>query len=92
MPCYRADIPTKNASRYLQQLCKHWAHRATADYTKTAGRVTFDVWQVELEAAHNNLGVTIHIPDEKSQERYGKVVADHLQRFATQEELAIEWF
>ena len=92
MPSYRADIATQNASLYLQQLCKHWANKATADYTKTAGRVTFDVWQVEFEAARDNLAVTIHIPDEKSQERYGKVVADHLQRFARQEELAIEWF
>lgn len=92
MPSYRADIPTRHASRYLQLLCKHWAHRATDDYTKTAGRVTFDVWQVDMEAHHDTLGVTIHIPDEKSQERYGKIVADHLQRLAVQEDLAIEWF
>lgn len=92
MPSYRADIPTRNASLYLQQLCKHWGHRGTADYTKTSGRVTFDDWQVEFEAAANNLAVTILIPDEKSQERYGQIVADHLQRFARQEELAIEWF
>lgn len=92
MPSYRADIPTQKASLYLQQLCKHWAHRATADYTPTSGRVTFDVWQIDMEATRDTLGITIHIPDERSQERYGKVVADHLQRFARQEELFIEWF
>ncbi|MFC5357455.1 DUF2218 domain-containing protein [Azospirillum himalayense] len=34
-------VPTPNGSRYLQQLCKHWAHNLTVEYTPEAGSVVF---------------------------------------------------
>jgi hypothetical protein len=36
-----AVVPTANGSRYLQQLCKHWAHNLAVDYDAREGRVTF---------------------------------------------------
>ncbi len=30
-----ANIQTEYASRYLQQLCKHFAHKTPAEFTKT---------------------------------------------------------
>ena len=27
-----ATVPTKSASRYLQQLCKHWAHNLEVEF------------------------------------------------------------
>jgi hypothetical protein len=36
-----AQVPTANASRYLQQLCKHWAHNLTVDFTAERGTVVF---------------------------------------------------
>ena len=36
-----ASVPTANASRYLQQLCKHWAHNLEVEYDAERGRVTF---------------------------------------------------
>ena len=34
-------VPTAQASRYLQQLCKHWSHNLTVAFTATEGTVTF---------------------------------------------------
>ena len=34
-------VPTAHASRYLQQLCKHWSHNLTVDFDETHGTVTF---------------------------------------------------
>lgn len=34
-------VPTANASRYLQQLCKHWAHNLAVEYTAETGTVLF---------------------------------------------------
>ena len=34
-------IPTDKASRYLQQLCKHWSHNLAVDFTAEAGTVVF---------------------------------------------------
>lgn len=36
-----AMVPTANGSRYLQQLCKHWAHNLTVEFTAERGTVTF---------------------------------------------------
>jgi hypothetical protein len=36
-----AVVPTANGSRYLQQLCKHWAHNLKVEFTADQGRVAF---------------------------------------------------
>lgn len=36
-----ASVPTHNGSRYLQQVCKHWAHNLQVDYTADRGTVVF---------------------------------------------------
>lgn len=36
-----AMVPTGNSSRYLQQLCKHWAHNLAVDFTSARGTVKF---------------------------------------------------
>ena len=30
MPIVSANVPTVNASKYMQQLCKHWSHKQEA--------------------------------------------------------------
>ena len=37
----QASVPTAHASRYLQQLCKHWSHNLAVTFSETAGTVTF---------------------------------------------------
>ena len=32
-----ARVPTLHASRYLQQLCKHWGHNLTVAFNETTG-------------------------------------------------------
>ena len=34
-------VPTAHASRYLQQLCKHWRHNLPVEFDETSGKVTF---------------------------------------------------
>jgi hypothetical protein len=36
-----AHVPTGHGSRYLQQLCKHWAHNLTVEFTSERGTVIF---------------------------------------------------
>ena len=36
-----AHVPTASASRYLQQLCKHWQHNLIVEFTPERGRVVF---------------------------------------------------
>ncbi len=36
-----AVIPTPSASRYLQQLCKHWSHKLAVAFTANEGTILF---------------------------------------------------
>ena len=37
----QVHVPTAHASRYLQQLCKHWSHNLVVDFDQAHGTVTF---------------------------------------------------
>lgn len=39
MPDSRAVIATPHASRYLQQLCKHWSHKFETEAGPTNARI-----------------------------------------------------
>lgn len=85
----RAQIPTANASRYLQQLCKHWSHRLDVTFTPLVGRVPFSAdASCLLEAAPDSLDLTITAPDGDTLLQLQRVLFDHLKRFAFREELA----
>ncbi|MEX6506897.1 DUF2218 domain-containing protein [Jiella sp. M17.18] len=97
-----ASVPTENASRYLQQLCKHWSHNLVVEFTPEAGTVTFPRdargadWPADghlrLAAFADHLDCTIDaaVPDQL--ERLKDVVASHLDRFAFREApLAFDW-
>lgn len=87
----RTDVKTASASRYLQQLCKHWSHKAKAEFTPQAGRVVFETWEVEMTAANDTLSVSVTVQNPEEAPRLQQVVAEHLQRFATQETLGFDW-
>ena len=36
-----ASVATTHASKYLQQLCKHWEHNLAVEFTADHGTVTF---------------------------------------------------
>lgn len=84
----RAEIPTAHASRYLQQLCKHWSHRFDVTFTPLVGRIPFAADSAcTLEADSDGLKLTLVTPDAPSNTRLQSVVFDHLKRFAFREEL-----
>lgn len=89
----RAVIPTPHASRYLQQLCKHWSHRLDVTFTPKVGRVPFaEDASCLLEAEDEALKLTISAPDAARAARLEDVVIAHLKRFAFREDLAApEW-
>lgn len=86
-----AEIPTASASKYLQQLCKHFAHKLPASFGPTEGRIDFPLGPVELTADETRLVVTVTAEDGDRLTELGDVVARHLVRFAFREDPAIDW-
>ncbi len=97
-----AQVPTAKAGRYLQQLCKHWSHNLTVDFTPQAGTVTFprDVrgadWPgdatLTLRAAEDGLECRLEASAGEQLSALKDVVARHLERFAFREApLRFDW-
>jgi uncharacterized protein len=86
-----ADVATEHASKYLQQLCKHWSHKMVTEFDPASGRVDFPSGaQLYLEADSSSLHLKLDA-SEDSLTRMEGVVADHLKRFAFREELVFDW-
>ena len=92
MPTAKATVPTANAAKYLQQLCKHWSHRLEIDLSDRKGVVRFPDAVATLEAGEAALLVTIEGEQSETVERMKGVVASHLDRFAFREApLPFDW-
>lgn len=97
-----AKVPTAHASKYLQQLCKHWQHNLAVEFTPEHGTVTFPKdarganWAgdalVTFDAGADTLAVRIDASSDEHVEAMKGVVARHLDRFAFREApLGFDW-
>ncbi|GAB4065422.1 DUF2218 domain-containing protein [Ancylobacter sonchi] len=93
MPVSSAAVPTAHASRYLQQLCKHWAHKFEVSFTPEDGRIVLPENTIAtLHADDAALAVRLEAVDAPTLERMKGVVANHLDRFAFREApLPFDW-
>jgi hypothetical protein len=93
MHASEARVPTASASRYLQQLCKHWSHKFAVEFSPERGAIPFAAdRRCLLEATPDHLALRIEAADEATLERMEGVVIDHLKRFAFREQLGdIAW-
>ena len=92
MTASHATVATLHASRYLQQLCKHWGHKYEVTFDPSQGRIALPFGPVELKASDTELEVICRLDGDGDLGRMQLVVADHLNRFAHREgELAFDW-
>ncbi|WP_323036817.1 aldolase/citrate lyase family protein [Pararhodobacter sp.] len=83
---------TENASKYLQQLCKHWSHKAKAEFDAQQGTLVFDSGnRLVLTATPERLTLTATVGPRGDLARWQSVIEAHLQRFAFREELTLTW-
>jgi uncharacterized protein len=98
----QARVPTAQASRYLQQLCKHWGHNLTVEFTAEQGSVIFPAnnrgasWQgdarFEMVAEPGALVCRLLASEPAQLEGLKGAVARHLDRFAFREApLTFDW-
>ena len=95
-------VPTANASRYLQQLCKHWSHNLAVEFTPEKGKVVFPRnargadWPGDatllLQANSDSLECRLEASVEGQLTALKGAVASHIDRFAFREApLKFEW-
>lgn len=89
MHTLETEIATPEASRYLQQLCKHWSHKFAVSFSPNEGRVPFSETSVCVMAASaETLTLRIEADEPATAARLAEVVFTHLQRFAFRAPLA----
>ena len=91
MPSSTAVIATEHASKYLQQLCKHFAHKVSVDFDAERGQIDFPFGDCRLRADEKSLTIDCKTKTDEELARAQSVVFDHLKRFAWREELEANW-
>jgi hypothetical protein len=88
-----ARVPTASASRYLQQLAKHWSHKMTVAFDAEAGTIDFpNGARLAMRADPDTLDIVLTVPEGEDMARMREVVASHLDRFAFREApLTFDW-
>jgi uncharacterized protein len=86
-----AVIATPEASRDLQQLCKHFRHKRPCDLRRTIGRSNFPSANDRLEADDSVLKLSLATAEAGQMAALQDVVACHLLRFASRNPPNIEW-
>ncbi|QCO54752.1 DUF2218 domain-containing protein [Pseudorhodobacter turbinis] len=80
-----AHYPTEHASKYLQQLCKHFAHKVTVENDAHRGSVALEAGPAELTADENGLTIRVTAEDAKGIIGARFVFDIHLVTFAHRE-------
>ena len=85
-----ATFKTAHASRYLQQLCKHFGHKVPTNFTPTEGHVSLPFGECNFTA--NDGVLTLRATAAASKlPKVERFLADHLARFAFREPHTLDW-
>ena len=77
---------TEHGSKYLQQLCKHFAHKVEVEFTPTEGKAAMPMGPALMRADADGLWVEVTGADAESLERAKGAIDRHLAKFAFREE------
>lgn len=92
MPVATSRFETEKASRYLQQLCKHFAHKVDCEWSETEGTADLPGGRLTLTASATALAIHVTGEDAKGLTKARYVLEDHLVRFAFREGLlGLHW-
>lgn len=78
-------FPTQNASKYMKQLCKHFAHKIDVEYDDTSASAALPPGPAEMHATDSDLTVRITGKDEEALKVARHIIDSHLERFAFRE-------
>ncbi|MGX7707749.1 DUF2218 domain-containing protein [Methylobacterium sp. Gmos1] len=87
----RAVVGTPHASRYLQQLAKHWAHKFETTFDPHSARIALPFGEARLSATDAALTIDLSTDDAGKLPDFRAVLVRHIERFAFRETLHFDW-
>lgn len=92
MPAAQAHYATDHGSKYLQQLCKHFAHKVEVRFTPIEGEAALPPGPALLRADATGLHMHVSAGDDAGLARAKSIVEVHLMKFAFRENLeSLDW-
>lgn len=92
MPLLTGTYQTKNAQKYLTQLCKHFGHKVPAEVEGNIGHVRFVFGPTVLTATDTSLRADMTLDSVNTADLAKHVIDSHLKTFAFREEFeAMSW-
>lgn len=82
-----AHCETPHADKYLQQLCKHFAHKVEVEYRDGHGECRFSCGTATMGASPKELEIRVEAADAETLSETKQVIESHLVRFAFRENL-----
>ncbi|MAC77073.1 MAG: 2,4-dihydroxyhept-2-ene-1,7-dioic acid aldolase [Rhodobacteraceae bacterium] len=83
---------TPAAGRYLQQLCKHFAHKVEVRFDDTRGEAALPPGPAVMAATPERLEIVISAADAEGLELARGIIDSHLVRFAFREDFTgMDW-
>ena len=84
-------LETASASKYLQQMCKHFAHKVPAEWNEETAKITFEPGICTMTAEDGGLAINLEGNTTEDAQRLIYVIESHLMRFAWREEVDLDW-
>ena len=83
-------LTTSHASKYLQQLAKHFEHKVPVTFTPSEGQVSLPFGTCDMAATDTALSITV-LGQSRDLGRLEQFMGDHLARFAFRENPVLTW-
>lgn len=83
---------TPKASSYLQQLCKHFAHKIEVRFDAHSAEAALPPGPCQMRAGDDTLTIEVTAPDAEGLTKAKSIIDKHLERFAFREGFeTMEW-
>jgi len=86
-----ARVESERASIYLQQLCKHFAHKRPVEFTPERGQIELSAGTCRLDATGGVLTIRAEAEDAEKLTQLQGTIARHLERFAFRSPVTLDW-
>lgn len=87
-----ATYETEHGKKYLQQLCKHFAHKIDVEYTDTHGECALPPGPAIMDADDKSIRINITAETEDGLKLAQHIIDSHIIKFAFREELeSLDW-
>ncbi len=91
MPSCQIRVKTHHASKYLQQLCKHFAHKVNVNFDTQNGFAALPPGPCTMKASEVELYIHCQSDDPEKLPMSRSIIEIHLEKFAWREDLTLTW-